>query len=38
MQKQKFNVTCPSTIFVESVPVPPEQEKLCINVLLLGHT
>jgi hypothetical protein len=27
MQKQKFNTMCPNTIFVASVPVPPEHEK-----------
>jgi hypothetical protein len=38
MQKQKFYVTCPITIFVESVPVPPEHEKLCVDISCLGHT
>jgi hypothetical protein len=27
MQKQKFGVTCPNAIFVDSVPVRPEHEK-----------
>jgi hypothetical protein len=27
MQKHKFDITCPDALFVESVPVPPEQEK-----------
>jgi hypothetical protein len=38
MQKQKFNVTCQSTIFVESVPVPSEHEKYCVDVSHLGCT
>jgi hypothetical protein len=31
MQKHNFSVTCPDVLFVESVPVPPEHHKLCIN-------
>jgi hypothetical protein len=27
MQKQKFNVTCPNTLFLETAPVPPKHEK-----------
>jgi hypothetical protein len=27
MQKHKFGVMCPGTLFVESVTVPPEDEK-----------
>jgi hypothetical protein len=27
MQKDKFGVTCPGAVFIESVPVPPEHEK-----------
>jgi hypothetical protein len=27
MQKHKFGVRCPSAFVMESVPVPPEQEK-----------
>jgi uncharacterized membrane protein YsdA (DUF1294 family) len=38
VQKQKFNVTCDITIIVESVPVPPEHEKLCIDISRLGRT
>jgi hypothetical protein len=38
MQKQKFNATCPNTSFVESVPVPPEHEKLCVDISHLGRT
>jgi hypothetical protein len=38
MQKQKFNVTCPITYFVESEPVPREHEKLCVDILHLGRT
>jgi hypothetical protein len=38
MQKQKFNVTRPITIFVESVPVPPKHENLCVDISSLGRT
>jgi hypothetical protein len=38
MQKQKFNVTCPITIFVESVLVSPERGKLCVNISRLKRT
>jgi hypothetical protein len=38
MQKQKFGVTCPNAIFVDSVPVPPEHEKSCLDISLLGCT
>jgi hypothetical protein len=27
MQKQQFDITCNSMLFVEFVPVPPEHEK-----------
>jgi hypothetical protein len=37
IQKHKFGITCPSSLFVESVPVPPKHEKLRINVLHSGH-
>jgi hypothetical protein len=32
MQKHNFGVTSPGVIFVESIPVPPEHEKLCVDV------
>jgi hypothetical protein len=32
-EKHKFGTMCPSTLFVESVPVPPEHEKQCIDTL-----
>jgi hypothetical protein len=32
MQKHKFGETCPVTL-VESVPVPTEHEKYCVDVL-----
>jgi hypothetical protein len=32
MQKHKFGETCPGTLFVESIPVPSENEKLCADV------
>jgi hypothetical protein len=38
MQKHKFGETCPGTLFVESVPGPPEHEKYCVDVSCLGHT
>jgi hypothetical protein len=38
MQKQKFGVTCPSVLLVESVLVPPEHEKYCANILCPGRT
>jgi hypothetical protein len=37
-QKHKISVTCPSVLFVESVPVPPEHEKLCDDISCLEHT
>jgi hypothetical protein len=38
MQKHKFGVMCTSVLFVESVPVPPQHKKLCIDVSHTGHT
>jgi hypothetical protein len=38
MQKQKFNITSPITIVVESVPVPLEHENLCVIIPRLGRT
>jgi hypothetical protein len=38
MQKHKFGITCPDVLFVESVPVPLEQEKRCIDVSRPGRT
>jgi hypothetical protein len=32
MQKDKIGITCPGAIFVKSVIVPLEQEKLCTDV------
>jgi hypothetical protein len=32
MQKHRFRVTCPVAIFMESIPVPPKNEKLCVNI------
>jgi hypothetical protein len=31
MHKHKFGVTCPVVVCVESVPVPPEHEKLHVD-------
>jgi hypothetical protein len=36
MQKHKFGETCPVALFVESVPVPAEHEKYCVDVLHPG--
>jgi hypothetical protein len=33
MQKHKFGVTYPSVVFVKFVLVPPEHEKLCVDIL-----
>jgi hypothetical protein len=27
MEKHKFGITCPSTLFMEFIPLPPELEK-----------
>jgi hypothetical protein len=32
MQKQNYGITSPGALFVESEPVPPEHEKLCVDV------
>jgi hypothetical protein len=32
IKKHKFGVTCLVALFMESVLVPPEHEKLCINI------
>jgi hypothetical protein len=37
MQKHKFSITSPNVLFVESVPVPPEHEKYCIDVSCPGR-
>jgi hypothetical protein len=33
-----FGVMCLSTLFVESAPVPPKHEKLCVNISWVGRT
>jgi hypothetical protein len=38
MQKHKFGVMCPSVHFVESVPVPPEHKKWCVDAVQSGYT
>jgi hypothetical protein len=38
MEKHKFGITCPDTLFVESVPVPPKHEKACVIVSWHGRT
>jgi hypothetical protein len=38
MQKQKFGVTCPASLFVEITPGPPEREKLCFDISRVGLT
>jgi hypothetical protein len=37
MQKHKFGETCSVVLLVESVPVPAEHEKYCVDVLSPGH-
>jgi hypothetical protein len=32
MQNHKFRITCPGVLFLQNVPVPPEHEKLCVDV------
>jgi hypothetical protein len=32
LEKHKFGIMCPRTLFVVSVPVPPEHEKECDHV------
>jgi hypothetical protein len=34
MDKHKFGVTYPDTLFMEITPGPPEQEKECLNISL----
>jgi hypothetical protein len=38
MQNHKFSVTCPDTLFVKSLPVPPEHKNKCIDVSHPGRT
>jgi hypothetical protein len=38
MQKYKFDGTCPDALIVEFVPVPPEHEKLCVDVSRPGRS
>jgi hypothetical protein len=38
IQKHEFDITCPNALVVESVPVPPEHEKWCIDVSQPGRT
>jgi hypothetical protein len=38
IQKHKFSVTCPRTLFVETASGPPEHEKLCVDVSCPGRT
>jgi hypothetical protein len=33
MQKHKFDVTCPDALFMETAPVPPMHENLCIDLV-----
>jgi hypothetical protein len=37
-EKHKFSVTCPESLFVESVPVPSEHEKYCVDISRIGRT
>jgi hypothetical protein len=38
MEKHKFGITCLDMLFLESVLVPTETEKYCVDVLCPGHT
>jgi hypothetical protein len=38
MHKCKFGITCPSVLFMETAPSPPEHEKLYVDVSRLGCT
>jgi hypothetical protein len=38
MKKQMCGVTCLDALFPESILVPPEQEKYCVNVSRPGRT
>jgi hypothetical protein len=38
MQKQHFGVTCPGTLFMETILGPPEHDKGCVDILHLGGT
>jgi hypothetical protein len=38
MQKQKFGVTCPTALFLETTQDPPEHEKWCIDLSCPGRT
>jgi hypothetical protein len=38
MQKHMFDIMYPDALFVETIPSPPEQEKLCIDVSCPGCT
>jgi hypothetical protein len=33
MQKKKFGVACPGVLFLEIAQRPPEQGKLCVDIL-----
>jgi hypothetical protein len=37
MQKPKFGAMYPGLFFVESITVPPEHEKYCVNFSQPGH-
>jgi hypothetical protein len=37
-EKHKFGVSCPDALCMETVPVPPEHEKYCIDVSRPGST
>jgi hypothetical protein len=38
MQKHKFCVMCPGTLFIGTAPVPPELEKSWVNISRPGCT
>jgi hypothetical protein len=38
MQKHKFGLTCSDTLFMETAPGPPKQEKYCVDILRPGQS
>jgi hypothetical protein len=38
MQKHRFEVACPNTLFMETDVGPPEHEKQCVDVSHPGRT
>jgi hypothetical protein len=38
MEKDMFNIMCPITIFMQTAPGPPEDEKKCVDIACPGRT